>query len=43
MIIVLCSHYCCMAQDFLNGDQLTDQFNADLEKCAFGKKHAKEK
>ena len=28
------SHYCCTAQDYLNGDQLTAQLEADLEKPA---------
>ena len=28
------SHYCYMAQDSLNGDQLTAQFEVDMEKPA---------
>ena len=28
------SHYCCTAQDSLNGDQITAQFGFDLEKPA---------
>ena len=31
------SHYCCTAQDSLNGDQLTAQFEVNLEESAEGK------
>ena len=37
------SHYCCTAQDSLKGDQLTAQYEADLEKHAQGRNHIEEK
>ena len=37
------SHYCCTAQDSVNGDQLTAQFGADLKKQAKGRNYVQEK